>query len=58
VLHHVNQIDLFEDGSVMFVRNVHADIAEHGVIACHEYCDKKSAAMEINILCGENCCVH
>jgi len=28
LLHHVNQIDLFEDGGVMFVRNVHANIAD------------------------------
>jgi len=27
MLHHVNQIDLFEDGDVMFVRNVCANIA-------------------------------
>lgn len=28
MLHHVNQIDLFEDGGVMFVRNVGANIAD------------------------------
>jgi hypothetical protein len=28
VLHHVNQIDLFEDGGDMFVRNVRAYVAD------------------------------
>jgi hypothetical protein len=30
----------------------------HDVKACHEYCDKNFAAVEINILCGENSCIH
>jgi len=28
VLHHVKQIDLFKDGGVMLVRNVHINIAD------------------------------